>query len=106
AGVLVDTAYLGVLAHGSAGLDGRLVPGEVELVAPHHRQQRTATCVPGERPVTVVGERDGGNRVSRGYGDLRRRKGERGADQAAAAGLVARMLRPFQHDRARAGGRR
>ena len=94
-GVLLDRADRDPLAAPGAGGDRRRAQPVVELLAAHHRHQPACSLPAGELPSAVAGERHPVHLVVRGHLDPAADSGQRGADQAAAAGLVARVLGPL-----------
>jgi hypothetical protein len=105
-GVLLDGSHGGALADLGAGGDRGGAQPVVELLAAHHRHERAVGVSSGEPASPVPGERDPVDPVVRGHLDPVPHRRERGADEAAPAGLVAGVGRAFHHEcsHARAGG--
>ena len=101
--VLGDPPHRRALPECDASGQRRLAQRIVELLPHHHGEQRLAV-LPGELVPAIQGDGRGMDVVACGHRGQTARDGERGAGQAAAAGLVAGMLRPLHHDCARPAG--
>jgi hypothetical protein len=103
AGLLADRADGGLLADPRAGGQCPVQQRGVELLAHDHGQQWPGVRA-GEFAAAAQREGGGGDLVTGGQTGQVFHGGQRGPDQAAAAGLVPGMLGAFQDERPRPGG--